>query len=44
MDHWRMSATEYRAQFDAVVSFSNGGGLRADGTSDDERDTPPAAP
>jgi len=26
-----MSATEYRAQFDAVVSFSNGGGLRADG-------------
>ena len=31
MDHWRMNATEYRAQFDAVVSFSNGGGLRADG-------------
>jgi kynurenine formamidase len=31
MDHWRMSATEYRAQFDAVVTFSNGGGLRADG-------------
>jgi arylformamidase len=29
--HWRMSATEYRAQFDAVVTFSNGGGLRADG-------------
>jgi arylformamidase len=26
-----MSATEYRAQFDAVVTFSNGGGLRADG-------------
>ena len=31
MDHWRMGATEFRAQFDAVVSFSNGGGLRADG-------------
>jgi arylformamidase len=31
VDHWRMSATEYRAQFDAVVTFSNGGGLRADG-------------
>lgn len=31
MDHWRMSATEYRAQFDAVVTFSNGGGLHADG-------------
>src|SRR5580704_18654466 len=31
MDHWRMSASEYRAQFDAVVTFSNGGGLRADG-------------
>jgi hypothetical protein len=31
MDHWRMSATEYRARFDAVVTFSNGGGLRADG-------------
>ena len=31
MDHWRMSATEYRAQFDAVVTFSNGGGLRVDG-------------
>ena len=31
MNHWRMSATEYRAQFDAVVTFSNGGGLRADG-------------
>ena len=30
MDHWRMSATEYRAQFDAVVTFSNGGGLRAE--------------
>jgi arylformamidase len=30
MDHWRMSASEYRAQFDAVVTFSNGGGLRAD--------------
>ena len=26
-----MSATEYRAQFNAVVTFSNGGGLRADG-------------
>jgi len=26
-----MSACEYRAQFDAVVTFSNGGGLRADG-------------
>ena len=26
-----MSAIEYRAQFDAVVTFSNGGGLRADG-------------
>ena len=26
-----MSASEYRAQFDAVVTFSNGGGLRADG-------------
>ncbi|MFZ0190185.1 MAG: cyclase family protein [Streptosporangiaceae bacterium] len=26
-----MGATEYRAQFDAVVTFSNGGGLRADG-------------
>ena len=25
-----MSASEYRAQFDAVVTFSNGGGLRAD--------------
>jgi hypothetical protein len=25
-----MGATEYRAQFDAVVTFSNGGGLRAD--------------
>ena len=31
MDHWRMSASEYRAQFNAVVTFSNGGGLRADG-------------
>jgi kynurenine formamidase len=31
MNHWRMNATEYRAQFDAVVTFSNGGGLRADG-------------
>lgn len=31
MDHWRMSVTEYRAQFDAAVIFSNGGGLRADG-------------
>jgi 2',3'-cyclic-nucleotide 2'-phosphodiesterase (5'-nucleotidase family) len=31
MDHGRMSATEYRARFDAVVTFSNGGGLRADG-------------
>jgi arylformamidase len=31
MDHWRMTATEYRAQFDADVRFSNGGGLRADG-------------
>jgi arylformamidase len=26
-----MAATEYRAQFDAVVTFANGGGLRADG-------------
>jgi arylformamidase len=26
-----MSACEYRAQFDAVVTFSNDGGLRADG-------------
>ncbi|HWG14618.1 MAG TPA: hypothetical protein VG268_15195 [Streptosporangiaceae bacterium] len=26
-----MDATEHRAQFDAVVRFSNGGGLRADG-------------
>ena len=26
-----MNATEYRARFDAVVTFSNGGGLRADG-------------
>jgi arylformamidase len=26
-----MSTTEYRAQFDAVVTFSNGGGLRVDG-------------
>ncbi len=26
-----MGSTEYRAQFDAVVTFSNGGGLRADG-------------
>jgi kynurenine formamidase len=26
-----MAATEYRAQFDAVVTFSNGGGLRAEG-------------
>lgn len=26
-----MSTTEYRAQFDAVATFSNGGGLRADG-------------
>jgi arylformamidase len=26
-----MGASEYRAQFDAVVTFSNGGGLRADG-------------
>ena len=26
-----MSAAEFRAQFDAVVTFSNGGGLRADG-------------
>jgi arylformamidase len=25
-----MAATEYRAQFDAVVTFANGGGLRAD--------------
>jgi hypothetical protein len=31
MDHGRMSATEYRARFDAVVTFANGGGLRADG-------------
>jgi arylformamidase len=31
MDHWRLSATEYRARFDAAVTFSNGGGLRADG-------------
>jgi arylformamidase len=31
MDHGRMSATEFRAQFDAVVTFSNGGGLSADG-------------
>jgi hypothetical protein len=31
MDHWRMSAIEYRAQFDAVVSFSKAAGLRADG-------------
>ena len=31
MDHWRMGASEFRAQFDAVVTFSNGGGLRADG-------------
>jgi arylformamidase len=31
MDHVRMTATEYRAQFDADVRFSNGGGLRADG-------------
>ena len=26
-----MAVTEYRAQFDAVVTFANGGGLRADG-------------
>jgi hypothetical protein len=26
-----MDASEYRAQFDAVVTFANGGGLRADG-------------
>jgi hypothetical protein len=26
-----MSVTEFRAQFDAIVSFSNGGGLRTDG-------------
>src|ERR1700759_84869 len=26
-----MSATEYRAQFDAVVTFANGGGLRTEG-------------
>ena len=26
-----MTVTEYRAQFDAVVTFANGGGLRADG-------------
>jgi kynurenine formamidase len=26
-----MSAIEYRAQFDAVVTFANGGGLRAEG-------------
>jgi arylformamidase len=26
-----MAGTEYRAQFDAVVTFSNGGGLRAEG-------------
>jgi kynurenine formamidase len=26
-----MAATEYRAQFDAVVTFANGGGLQADG-------------
>jgi arylformamidase len=26
-----MTATQYRAQFDAVVTFANGGGLRADG-------------
>ena len=26
-----MSAAEFRAQFDTVVTFSNGGGLRADG-------------
>src|SRR5436305_12883690 len=31
VNHGLMSATEYRAQFDAVVTFSNGGGLRADG-------------
>jgi arylformamidase len=30
-DHGAMGVTEYRAQFDAVVMFSNGGGLRADG-------------
>src|ERR1700760_2996726 len=30
-DHARMTATEYRAQFDAVVTFSNGGGLHAEG-------------
>jgi kynurenine formamidase len=30
VDHGRMTDTEYRAQFDAVVTFSNGGGLRAD--------------
>jgi arylformamidase len=32
-----MSATEFRAQFDAVVAFSNGGGLRADGFRVDVR-------
>ena len=26
-----MGVAEYRAQFDAIVTFSNGGGLRADG-------------
>jgi len=31
MDHERMTATQYRARFDADVRFSNGGGLRADG-------------
>src|ERR1700744_5578978 len=30
-DHGAMVATESRAQFDAVVTFANGGGLRTDG-------------
>lgn len=31
MDEQRGGQTEYRAQFDAVVTFANGGGLRAEG-------------
>jgi kynurenine formamidase len=31
MDHGDMADIEYRAQFDAVVTFSNGGGLRVEG-------------
>jgi hypothetical protein len=31
VDERRSGLVEYRAQFDAVVTFANGGGLRAEG-------------